>query len=339
MILRRKSLTGIQAIHECRVGKPGNNPNTTPSRRAMKMGHTDGGIRTPEAIQLIAKIPVMKNLLLAVLLLLPGAATWAQGMSAGAAREANFLFEVKVIDEFIERFNDAPNSFLRKEYLRYGKPINFTRQDLVRYLFEKPVTPADSFINQFVAQVTDSLRPQLLAFNDSNWFAELNCFFTMGGRQLTIPLVMQVATDSAGSTRWLICGIGDSPAFQGSAGTPLTAETKDRKKFISPSDYATSFLELHHILRPGFEGVNYLTPALFESERGREFCQLIQSGKMKFEGPGAMRFYFFQIPNYSFTVERFVRQTTHSGWLITELSATSDAEKQARKEKLMQRTL
>lgn len=281
----------------------------------------------------------MKSWLLTVLLLLPGAATWAQSMAAGAAREANFLYEVKVIDEFIERFNDAPNSFLRKEYLRYGKHINFTRQDLVRYLFEKPVTPADTFINRFVAQVTDSMHPQLLSFNDSNWFAELNCFFVMGGSHLNIPLVMQVATDSIGSTRWLVCGIGDSPVFQDVPGAEPGPSQKDGKKFISPSDYATNFLELHHILKAGFEGVNYLTPALFESERGRKFCQLIQSGKMKFEGSGAMRFYFFQIPNYSFTVERFVRQTTHSGWLITELSAMSDAEKQARKEQLMQRTL
>lgn len=281
----------------------------------------------------------MKSLLLAVLFLIPGSAALAQGVAASPTREANFLYEVKVIDEFIERFNDAPNSFLRREYLRYGKAINFTRQDLVRFLFEKPVSPSDSFINGFVAQVTDSLHPQLLSFSDSNWYAELNCFFNMDGKPLSIPLVLQVATDSNGSTRWLICGIGDSPAFAGQAGAPSSTETRDRKQFISPSDYATNFLELHHILRPGFEGVNYLTPALLASERGKKFCQLVQSGKMKFEGPGTMRFYFFQIPNYSFTVERFVRQTTHSGWLITELSAANDTEKQARKEKLLQRTL
>ncbi len=281
----------------------------------------------------------MKRLLLALLLLIPEAAVLAQGMAAGATREANFLYEVKLIDEFIERFNDAPNSFLRKEYLRYGKPINFTRQDLVRFLFEKPITPADSLANKFIGQVTDSLHPQLLSFNDSNWYAELNCFFTLGNVQLAIPLVLKVETDSIGSSRWLICGIGDSPALHDTATISPGNEMKDRKKFISPSDYATKFLELHHILQPGFEGVNYLSHSLYETERGRKFCQMIQTGKLKFDGPGDMRFYFFQIPNYSFKVERFVRQTNHSGWLITQLDATTDVEKRFLKERLLQRNL
>ena len=283
----------------------------------------------------------MKRLLsiafLAVCSLPSGA--FAQGMPADAAREANFLYEVKVIDEFIERFNDDPTSFLRKEYLRYNKPINFTRRDLVQYLFEKKVTPEDELVMKFVDQVTDSLRPQKLSFNDTNWYAEVMCSFSYAGRRVEIPLIMQVAIDTDRSTRWLISGIGDAPVFQDGAQSAAPATTKDHKKFIPPSDYATNFIELHHILKPGFEGVNYLTPTLLESERGKKFAELIQSGKMKFENPGYMRFYFFQIPNYTFIVERFVRQTTHSGWLISNLTPTTADEKRARKEKLLQRAL
>ncbi len=276
---------------------------------------------------------------MAILLLLPGGIAMAQGMPAGATREVNFLYEVKVIDEFIERFNDAPNSFLRKEYLRYGKPINFTRQDLVRFLFEKDIADTDSVAHHFIAQVMDSLHPQKIAFSDSNWYAQLDCFFSQNGNRLTIPIVLKVELDSNGSTRWLICGIGDSPILRDVDSSNLISEQWDKKKFISPSDYATNFLELHHILKPGFEGVSYLTPTLFETSRGRKFCQLIRNGTLKFEGPGLMRFYFFQIPNYSFTVERFVRQTTHSGWLISALHTCTDSEKRVEKEKLLQRTL
>ncbi len=283
----------------------------------------------------------MKRLFLAILLLAPCAPTLihAQGMRAGAAREANFLYEVKVIDEFIERFNDDRTSFLRQEYLRLNKPINFTRRQLVEYLFEKPVTPTDNLVIKFVAQVTDSAQPQKLRFNDSNWFAEVMCAFNMNGRHIEVPLVMQVALDTDRSERWLITGIGDSPVFQegGSAASPITV--KDGKKFIPPSDYATNFLKFHDIFKAGFEGVNYLTPQLLASERGKKFAQLVQSGKLKFEAPGYMRFYFFQIPNYTFIVDRYVRQTTHSGWLISDLTATTDDEKRARKEKLLQRAL
>jgi hypothetical protein len=282
----------------------------------------------------------MKRLLAAFLPILVSTQICAQGVPAGAAREANFLYEVKVIDEFIERFNDDPTSFLRREYLRYGKPINFTRRDLVQFLFEKPVKPEDGIVTKFVDQVTDSANPQKISFNDTNWYAEVTCSFNMAGRHVAIPLVLQVATDTDRSSRWMICGIGDAPVFHDAAGSAgLSSAVKDQKKFISPSDYATNFLELHHILKPGFEGVNYLTPQLLESERGKKFAQLIQSGKMKFEAPGSLRFYFFQIPNYTFVVERFVRQTTHSGWLISDLIVTGADEKRARKEKLLQRSL
>jgi hypothetical protein len=282
----------------------------------------------------------MKRLLAAFLPLLFCTQISAQGVPASSAREANFLYEVKVIDEFIERFNDDPTSFLRREYLRYGKPINFTRRDLVQYLFEKPVKPEDGLVMKFVDQVTDSSNPQKISFNDTNWYAEVTCSFNMGGRQVAIPLVLQVATDTDRSSRWMICGIGDAPVFRDALSEAgMATAVKNQKKFISPSDYATNFLELHHILKPGFEAINYLTPQLMESERGKKFAQLIQSGKIKFEAPGNMRFYFFQIPNYTFVVERFVRQTTHSGWLISDLTATNADEKRARKEKLLQRTL
>lgn len=257
-----------------------------------------------------------------------------------AAREANFLYEVKVIDEFIERFNDDPASFLRKEYLRLGKPINFSRRQLVEYLFDKPVTPADGLVMNFVGQVVDSLHPQKLRFQDTNWYAEVMCGFSMGGRHLDIPLIMQIMPDTNRSVRWMISGIGDAPVFQeGNAPAAAPAAVKDRKQYISPADYATNFLQFHMVLKPGFEAVNYMKPELIASERGRKFADMVRNGKLKFEGPGYMRFYFFQIPNYTFIVERFVRQTTHSGWLISDITATTDDEKRARREKLLQRPL
>ncbi len=285
----------------------------------------------------------MKRLLLVTLLststLCAPSLIHAQGMRADAAREANFLYEVKVIDEFIERFNDDASSFLRQEYLRAGKPINFSRRQLVEYLFEKPVTPADGLVMKFVQQVTDSAHPQRLRFNDSNWYAEITCAFSMNGKRVELPLVMQITPDTNRSVRWMISGIGDASVFQESGAPAASAAVKDKKQYISPSDYATNFLQLHTILKPGFEGINYLKPELLASERGQKFASMVKSGKLKFEGPGYMRFYFFQIPNYTFIVERFVRQTTHSGWLISDLTATTEDEKKARRERLLQRAL
>ena len=51
------------------------------------------------------------------------------------AKEKHFIYEVKEIDEFFERFNDEPNSFLRGVYKARHVKFNIDRQRLIRSLF------------------------------------------------------------------------------------------------------------------------------------------------------------------------------------------------------------
>lgn len=263
----------------------------------------------------------------------------AQQVVADAHREANFMFEVKIIDEFIERFNDDPRSNLRKEYARAGRAVPFNRRSMLKSLFDKE--PANGEGQRFIDQVTDSAGPQKLSFNDSGWYAELRSSFMYNGQRIDIPLVLQVNTAGDHSAKWMIIGLGNvptpPPASKDAAATATTGPGRVQP-FISPSDYATNFIELRNILNPGMKPENYFSPELLATERGQNFVQLIQSRKMKFDAPGSMKFYFFQIPNYLFVVERFERQTTHSGWLISNLEPASDEDKNTRITKLLQRS-
>lgn len=282
----------------------------------------------------------MKQMLkLALLLagLLPASLN-AQQVVADAHREANFLFEVKIIDEFIERFNDDPRSNLRREYARAGRSVPFDRKSLVKSLFDK--APTDGEGVRFINQVTDSSSPQKIAFNDSNWYAELRSSFIFNGQRIDIPLILKVTTAEDRSVKWMIIGLGEVPtppaAAKDAAATPPAQNTR-MQPFISPSDYATNFIELRNILTPGMKAENYFTPELLQTARGQAFVQMIANRKLRFDAPGSMKFYFFQIPNYLFIVERFERQTTHSGWLISSLEAAGDEEKQTRITRLLQR--
>lgn len=261
----------------------------------------------------------------------------AQQTVADAHREANFLFEVKIIDEFIERFNDDPKSNLRREYARAGRAVPFDRRALVKSLFEKE--PKDEVGLKFIDQVTDSAAPQKLAFNDSNWYAELRTGFTFNGQHVDIPIVLRVTTGPDNSAKWMIIGLGDLPVApaatkEAAAVAPVVAHVQ---RFISPSDYATNFIELRNILAPGMDATDYFSPELLATERGKNFVQMIQNRKLRYEAPGTMKFYFFQIPNYLFVVERFERQTTHSGWLISNIEPAGEEDKQARITKLLHR--
>ncbi len=286
----------------------------------------------------------MKKLWLVMLLgvLCQAPAASAQAEKADAHREGNFLFEVKVIDEFIERFNDDSASSLRKEYRRAKRAVPFNRPELIRSLFNRPVKADDPGTKAFVEQVVNKDKPQFLEFNDSNWYAEVGCAFTMNGQIVRVPLIMQVSTGSDKSAKWMIAGIGDSHIFRSETiqpAAPKKAEDKKMRKFISPSDYATNFLEFHRILSSGMDADNYFMPELLATDRGKKLVQLIKSNKLKFVHTEQMKFYFFQIPNYVFTVERFIRQTTHSGWLISDLAVAGAEEKKARIGKLLQRSL
>lgn len=268
----------------------------------------------------------------------------AQQVVADAHREANFLFEVKIIDEFIERFNDDPHSNLRREYARAGRTVPFDRKGLVKSLFDK-APEAGSEGSRFIEQVTDSAAPQKLAFNDSNWYAELRSSFIYNGQRIDIPLVLSVSTATDHSAKWMIIGMGDVPAAPAAAASKDAATSatppavnSHAQPFISPSDYATNFIELRNILSPGMKPENYFSPELLATPRGQAFVQMIASRKLRFDATGSMKFYFFQIPNYLFIVERFERQTTHSGWLISSLEPAADEEKQARISKLLQRS-
>ena len=47
----------------------------------------------------------------------------------GGAKEKHFIYEVKEIDEFIERFNDDPGSFIRSVYKARHIKFNITGND------------------------------------------------------------------------------------------------------------------------------------------------------------------------------------------------------------------
>lgn len=255
-------------------------------------------------------------------------------------REGNFLFEVKIIDEFIERFNDAPNSNLRRQYRKYNKPVNFTRRQLLSALFEPPAIVKNDYIQAFINQVMDSTNPQYISFHDSTWYAELEAHFDYNGRKLTIPLVMQVVTGHKNSSKWMIAGIGATDILNGNApADPPPVAASGKAGVIPPTNDALNFLELENALKAGMNPSGYFKPELLATSRAQIFTNLIQTGKLSFEGSGTLRYYFFQIPGYVFVVDRFVRNTNHSGWLISRLSSATNDEKQAQRQTLLQRPL
>lgn len=85
--------------------------------------------------------------------------------------------------------------------------------------------------------------------------------------------------------------------------------------------------------------VNYFVEGVLHTDRCSTFVNLVKAGKLQFDHTKTIKFHFFQVPNYVFTVERFDRDGTNSGWLINSLKPADEAEKTAQKSQLLQRQL
>lgn len=258
-------------------------------------------------------------------------------------RERRFVQEVKVLDEFIERFNDSKSSYLRQVYKSKKQSFTMNRRQLIQSLFNNPTAwAAKPEVKSFIAQVTDTVQPQFLDVTDSNWYAQASCVFINRGKQTVVPLVLQLVVAPDSSATWMISGVGSVPALENSEvvdTSKLSSEPVSNTKYIPPTGHATNFLSLHKVFTPEMNPANYFVGDVLHTERCTAFVNLVKAGKLKFDHTKSIKFHFFQVPNYAFTVERFERDGTNSGWLINSLKPADDAAKAAQKAQLLQRQL
>lgn len=258
-------------------------------------------------------------------------------------RERRFVQEVKVLDEFIERFNDSKSSYLRQVYKSKKQSFNLNRRQLIQSLFNNPAAwAAKPEAKSFIAQVTDTSQPQLLDVTDKDWFAQASCVFMNRGKQTVVPLVLQLVVAEDSSATWMIAGVGSAPFLEHSEAvdtSKMRSEPVSNSKYIPPTGHSTNFLALHKVFTREMNPANYFVEDVLRTDRCTAFVNLVKAGKLNFDHTKSIKFHFFQVPNYVFTVERFERDGTNSGWLINSLKPADDAEKTAQKSQLLQRPL
>ena len=95
-----------------------------------------------------------------------------QGITLNSNRERNFVFEVKQIDEFFERFNNDKNTLFYRYVLTKYPSVTIDRITVVNSLFNKENKHFDSAnLKVFAAVVADSTHPVYLDFSSNEWYA------------------------------------------------------------------------------------------------------------------------------------------------------------------------
>lgn len=248
---------------------------------------------------------------------------------------SNFLYEVKLIEEFIERFNDVPASYIRTQCrLLYGTDTMITRTRLLKSLLNKKQSwSADTTL--FIKEITDARQPQYINFTDSTWYAEANCAFLYRNQQVMIPLILHISTAN-GAYKWMIAGIGNSEVFRNiTPSLPAARLLSSSGDFMPTSSYGTNFIVFNGIFTDKITPVDYLERPLLQTPKARIFVQLLLENKLRFVNVKNIRYHFFQIQNRIFTVEQFKRKDANTGWLISSIEKVPQHNKAERIRQLL----
>jgi hypothetical protein len=267
--------------------------------------------------------------------------TRAQSFSNFNPNDELFNREVKVIDEFIERFNADSTTNLNRLFAKETKGKNIPRSTMLISLLNlenKTFTDNNSTVMKFFKKVMDKNGPVFLQFTDSNWYAVASAVFLDNGKLKEIPLVLHIQGNEADGAQWMITGIGNAkPSKEPMPSITLKKPKGNAQQYISTSSYGTNFAELHYLLTDNMQCGYYFDPGVMASESGKQFVSGVKSGHLIFQYVKSISFHFYQVDGWIFTADQYMRKTFNSGWLISSLQKTTAAEKIAERKKLLNR--
>jgi hypothetical protein len=238
-------------------------------------------------------------------------------------RTDRFAFEVKQVDEFIDRFNNKDNILLKKYILGKDPAFQFDRIKLLLSLFNLDNKNwKEQDIRRFAACVTDSNHPVYLSFYDNDWFAELKCSVLYKGKEEKIRLIMQVQKEKDNASRWVIAGV--------EASFYRLPKSVDSTTSLNPMSHATDFLGLDRIWEDRKNTRNYL-PAHFEPNALSVFIHELRNNTIQLKQVDSITYHFLQVKGWAFTLDNFRRSSRNSGWLVSKLIPCNDREKLAYK--------
>jgi hypothetical protein len=213
-----------------------------------------------------------------------------------------FLSKVKLIDEFVERFNG--------NYSQFSASFDsLSRLEKVKRLIEHAYYHEQSaMLDSFLTHIIND--QYFIVMSKKYWCAELNVSFVYNKSRESVFLYMQYEVDEKNRAKWVIKG-----AF-----LPFLKEIqgrRDEKVFINPVNNETNFSEFSQLLKDN--KAYSLTPNGFFNDHLSVFLFLISQKMLMFNQVNEIK-YVFHTGQYRFEVSEFNRNSFNSGWLISKVN-------------------
>lgn len=229
---------------------------------------------------------------------------------------SRFNSRVKLLDEFIKRFNYSENN---KELSGYSKISQFA------YLFnledKELITKQDA--KDFVLLISNDSFTKKLSFYDDDFFVSVNTLYKIKGIEQNIRFILKVRVSDKGYS-WVITKID-----QVELDTVVNETNINSKKpynSINPVDNEVNFIQFSELLlNKKITTQNFSND--IDSSLVKLYLSFINSNKNNFEEISRLQYHFFQIENYHFTVDFYLRPSKNSGWLISSLNKINNTQK------------
>lgn len=226
---------------------------------------------------------------------------------------------VKLISEFMHRFNgEEYNPYVDKNRSDSEKANLCQLFDIEKILNDRHVNEPRAF--QFVDSVLQNNVK--IHYSDAEWFAKVKCIGSFKGKEVSFDMLLTVEQRGKDMFKWVITDV-EGDIFN------LTPSRKSDKIMLLPNEHESNFMRLNSITSEKDDYIALYSSDCISPSRLSVFNTLVYYGYLNIEYITDIRYTFLQVPGYIFTIKECERESTNSGWLISDWSEISNADKEA----------
>jgi len=242
--------------------------------------------------------------------------------------EYNFAFQVKQVDEFIERFN-GDTSTLLYEYRSQkfpDKPMD--RKLMIKTLFDNMKGDWDiNLVKEFINEITDPRDPEYISFYDDDWYALLACDVMYKGRREKAMITLAIQKEEDYSSKWVIRGVkADFLSIPGKESDHV---------FLNPVSHGTDFMNLKQLFNADKKHIKSYLYRNFHPGGMALFIHELIEGNIAFDQVNTITYHFLQVDGWGFSLQKVYRETSNSGWLISNLQRLKTKDKAVYRSKVL----
>ena len=248
--------------------------------------------------------------------------------------EAIFAWEVKQIDEFIERFNNTDKTLIREYTQKLDSSKDIDRERLIKSLFNAENKNWNfGQVHEFIYKVNDQFEPVYLNFFDRDWYAKLNCSVTWKGKAETATLILKIQQQADGASKWVITGVTAKFLQEASddglipSSFPQLPIAKDSTVSLNPMSHTTDFMNIDQVSKDKKNMANYFLNSQNSKDQLSLFANECLNGRLSIVRTNSIGYHFLQVKGWIFEIRQYNRQSKNSGWLISKLIAANEEDK------------